>query len=120
MRTAVYLRVSTDRQHPDNQISDIEAYLSTHNIPATDVEWFKESESAWTAGHQTELARLKDEIRTGKRKYYLFLIWAFDRLSREGGIALIKQWEFLVATASKLFRLRNNGQIYRLNFCLSC
>ena len=94
MRTAVYLRVSTDRQHPDNQISDIEAYLSTHNIPATDVEWFKESESAWTAGHQTELAGLKDEIRTGKRKYDLFLIWAFDRLSREGGIALIKQWEF--------------------------
>jgi putative DNA-invertase from lambdoid prophage Rac len=94
LRTAVYVRCSTDRQHTDNQEPDIIGYLNAHNIPASEVEWFRENESSWVAGHQTELARLKDEIRTGQRKYDLFIVWAFDRLSRLGGIDLINQWAF--------------------------
>ena len=40
MRTAVYLRVSTNRQTTDNQVPDIENYLKFHNIPETDVTYY--------------------------------------------------------------------------------
>lgn len=106
MRVAVYLRVSTDSQTVDNQRPDIESYLKSHGIPESNVTYYSENESAWKAGHQTELARLKEDIRSGKRKYDLFLVWAFDRLSRQGGIALIKEYEFFMRYGIKVISLK--------------
>jgi putative DNA-invertase from lambdoid prophage Rac len=93
-RVAVYLRVSTDSQTVDNQIPDIERYIAT--ITRAEVTYYSENESSWRQGHQSELARLKEDIRSGKRKYDIFILWAFDRLTREGGIALIKEYEFFL------------------------
>jgi DNA invertase Pin-like site-specific DNA recombinase len=50
-------------------------------------EIYQEQESAWKAGHQRELARLLDEAR--KRKFDTVLVWALDRLSREGPLAIL-------------------------------
>jgi putative DNA-invertase from lambdoid prophage Rac len=106
MRVACYLRVSTDNQTVDNQRPDMENYLKSHGIPDSEVTYYSENESAWRQGHQGELARLKEDVRSGKRKYDLFLIWAFDRLCRSGGIALIKEYEFFMRHGIKVISVR--------------
>ncbi|MFC1955917.1 recombinase family protein [Chloroflexota bacterium] len=44
-------------------------------------------ESAWKNGHQRELSRLIDD--TSRRKFDIVLVWALDRLSREGSLAIL-------------------------------
>lgn len=82
MKVALYLRVSTTEQNVDNQLPAIEAYAKSRDWQI--VETYRENESAWRAGHQRELARLLTDIRSGKRKYDVLLIWSLDRLSRQG------------------------------------
>ena len=48
---------------------------------------YREEESAWRAGHQRELAQLIMDAR--KRKFRVILVWALDRLSREGSAAIL-------------------------------
>ena len=82
MKAALYLRVSTTEQNVDNQLPALEAYAESRGWQI--VETYRENESAWRTGHQRELARLLSDIRGGKRKYDVLLIWALDRLSRQG------------------------------------
>ena len=82
MKAALYLRVSTTEQNVDNQLPALEAYAESRGWQI--VETYRENESAWRAGHQRELVRLLADIRGGKRKYDVLLIWALDRLSRQG------------------------------------
>lgn len=48
---------------------------------------YSEAESAWKAGHQNELAQLIRDAR--RRKFEVVLVWALDRLSREGPLAIL-------------------------------
>jgi putative DNA-invertase from lambdoid prophage Rac len=50
-------------------------------------EIYSENESAWKAGHQKVLADLLDDAR--KREFDTLLVWALDRLSREGSLAIL-------------------------------
>lgn len=84
MKVAVYLRVSTRSQTVDNQRSDIESWLATHHVTTESVSYYQENESAWKLNHQHELARLMADIRTGRKHFDYLLIWAMDRLSRQG------------------------------------
>lgn len=87
MKVALYLRVSTSEQSADNQLPALKAYAAKrgYDIVAT----YQENESAWRAGHQAELSRLLDDIRSGKRKYDILLVWSLDRLSRLGPLAVL-------------------------------
>jgi len=51
------------------------------------VSIYSEEESAWKAGHQWVLAKLMEDAR--KRKFEVVLVWALDRLSREGPLAIL-------------------------------
>jgi len=51
------------------------------------VQIYQENESAWRNGHQRELAKLLDDAR--RRKFQAVLVWALDRLSREGALAIL-------------------------------
>jgi putative DNA-invertase from lambdoid prophage Rac len=104
MRIGVYLRVSTDGQTTDNQIPDIEHYLK--QFQDAEIIYFKENETSWKQGHQHELARFKADIRSGRRKYDMFLIWAFDRLTRQGGIALIREYEFFLKYGIRVISIK--------------
>lgn len=84
---ALYLRTSTTDQHPENQLPALERYCYDRGHTIKGV--FVEQGSAWTAGHQPELARLLDDIRSGRRKYDIVLTWALDRLSRSGSAAIL-------------------------------
>lgn len=87
MNAAVYVRVSTGRQDETNQIPAIEAYASREGLVISEV--YAEQGSAWTSGHQPELARLLRELRTGRRRYDYLLILATDRLTRGGIVPLL-------------------------------
>ncbi len=87
MRIALYLRVSSNEQNTENQLSQLEDFAKTRGWERAEV--YKENESAWKSGHQKELARLLDDIRKGRRKYDILLVWALDRLSREGAAAIL-------------------------------
>ena len=85
MKAACYLRVSTTDQTAVNQLPALEAYANSrgHKIVAI----YQESESGWKAGHQAELRRLLEDAR--RHKFNLVLVWALDRLSREGSAAIL-------------------------------
>ncbi len=51
------------------------------------MRWYEEEESAWKSGHQRELANLIADAR--KRRFQAILVWALDRLSREGALAIL-------------------------------
>ena len=57
---------------------------------STKLEEDLQNESAWKAGHQKELAQLLADIRSGKRRYDVVLVWALDRLSREGALRILQ------------------------------
>ena len=51
------------------------------------VNIYQEKESAWKNGHQRELSHLLEDAR--KRRFDAVLVWALDRLSREGPLAIL-------------------------------
>ena len=84
-RAAVYVRVSTEEQSVENQLSRIREYAAAHDF--TIVSVYQEEESAWRGGRQRELARLLDDARRGR--FTVVLVWALDRLSREGPLSIL-------------------------------
>jgi len=85
MKVALYLRVSTTEQDIVNQLPALEDYAKRRGFEI--VQTYSENGTAWKAGHQTELARLFEDARRGK--FQVVLVWALDRLSREGPLAIL-------------------------------
>lgn len=98
MKAVAYIRVSKSEQELENQRREIEAWAAVRGIEV--VRWYAEEQSAWRNGHQSELARLMADLRRGRR-YDVLVVWALDRLSREGAAAILN----LVNTL-KLYRCR--------------
>jgi len=86
MKCAAYLRVSTGQQDSSNQLPDCEALARSKGFELT--AYYTEKGSSWHQGHQPELARLLDDLRSGRRKYGYLIVWSIDRLCR-GGIGEI-------------------------------
>jgi DNA invertase Pin-like site-specific DNA recombinase len=84
VRAALYLRVSSQGQHTENQEIVLEQWAKQRGweIVAT----YAEEDSAWKAGHQRALHQLLVDAQ--KRKFQLILVWALDRLSRSGALAI--------------------------------
>lgn len=85
MKCCVYLRVSTCQQDTENQAIALTQWAKQRDFEV--VAFYQEEESAWRSGHQRELARLVMDAR--KRKFRVVLVWALDRLSREGSAAIL-------------------------------
>lgn len=85
MKAVIYARVSTDKQDYYQQKMILEGWADNRKLEV--VEVYQEKESAWKAGHQIELARLIKNARTGK--FQIVLVWALDRLCREGSLAIL-------------------------------
>ena len=86
MKAALYLRVSTTEQDTANQLPALEGYANRRGYQV--VETYSESGSAWKNGHQAELARLIQDAQHAR--FEVVLVWALDRLSREGSLAILK------------------------------
>jgi len=110
MKVALYLRCSTENQTTDNQSLQLERYCQTKGYDIIDI--FTENESAWRNGHQRELARLIDNIRSGKKKYDAVIVWALDRLTREGIGTLISLSNTFHSHGVKLISLQESWTEY--------
>jgi len=86
-RAAVYVRVSTEDQSVENQLAAIREYAERRDFNIVSV--YQEAESAWRGGRQRELARLMRDAQ--RRKFTVCLVWALDRLSREGPLAILQR-----------------------------
>jgi DNA invertase Pin-like site-specific DNA recombinase len=51
------------------------------------VNIYEENESAWRSGHQHVLSQLVNDA--ARRRFDAVLVWALDRLSREGPLAIL-------------------------------
>lgn len=80
MKVAIYCRVSTEEQDTANQLSVLEKLAQDRDWQV--VEVYQEEASAWKAGHQRELARLL--VGASRHRFEAVLVWALDRLTREG------------------------------------
>ena len=87
MRVVIYARVSTDAQDTANQIVTLRGWAAQRGWEI--VEVYQETESAWRAGHQEALARLTAECRI-RRHPDAVIVWALDRLSRQGALAILQ------------------------------
>ena len=85
MRSAIYSRVSTSEQDTGNQTSILIEWAERRGFQVVAV--YAEEESAWRDGHQLELGKLLNNARKGK--FDIVLVWALDRLSREGALAIL-------------------------------
>ena len=103
-RAAIYGRVSTEEQTAANQVDVLSDWAKQRKFIL--VEIYQEQESAWRNGHQRELARLLDNAR--KRKFDIVLVWALDRLSREGAAAILNLVNSLGQCGVKVFSYQEN------------
>jgi putative DNA-invertase from lambdoid prophage Rac len=76
-RCALYLRVSTDRQHTDNQRPEVERLARARGFERYDV--FEEKVSA-TAKNRTEWQRLRADAHAGRLN--VVVVFAIDRIGR--------------------------------------
>ena len=86
MKAALYIRCSTSQQDTDNQRLALEKWASERGFEI--VATYRENESAWKDGHQRELARLRGDAKRGR--FDILLVWALDRLSREGPLKVLQ------------------------------
>lgn len=85
MKCAIYSRVSTGEQETANQTDMLHEWALRRGFEVASV--YSEEESAWKAGHQHELHRLMEDAR--KHRFDIVLVWALDRLTREGPLAIL-------------------------------
>jgi DNA invertase Pin-like site-specific DNA recombinase len=80
MRVAIYARVSTDRQEPLNQLTELRAYCARKEWEIA-AEYVDEDVSG--TGPKPQLDALLTEAH--RKRFDLVAFWALDRLTRAGG-----------------------------------
>jgi len=91
MKAALYLRVSSKEQHTENQLQPLEQFCKQRGFEIVKV--YAENESAWQAGHQHEWARLMHDAEV--RRFNAVVVWALDRVTRQGVSSLFLQIQAL-------------------------
>lgn len=81
MRAALWLRVSTDDQQTGNQLPELRQWAARRDLQVV-AEYVVDGASAWKGEHREQLAAALADARLGK--YDVLLVWALDRLDREG------------------------------------
>ena len=80
-QAAIWTRVSTDRQHEDNQIPDLERLCQHRGWEITQRYEIADA-SAYKGEHRHALQRMLDDAHRGE--FSVLVVWAVDRLSRQG------------------------------------
>jgi len=85
-RAAIWARVSTSDQDNQNQLDALREFAKRRGF-GVEVEYVSE-ESAWNGKHQAQVNHALQDARLGR--YQVLLVWALDRLSREGVEAMLR------------------------------
>lgn len=86
MQAAIWIRVSTNDQHPENQLPELRAWAQRRGFEVVQV--YTVQESAWRGAHQKALTEVYADAHLGR--FQVLLVWALDRLSREGIAATLE------------------------------
>ena len=86
MAAAIWVRVSTGDQYAANQLPDLQAWAAKRGWEVVRV--YEVQESAWRGAHQKALSEVYEDARRGQ--FQVLLVWALDRLSREGVAATLE------------------------------
>jgi DNA invertase Pin-like site-specific DNA recombinase len=78
---AIWARVSTDQQTPDNQLPDLERFCSHRGYTITR-RYILSDVSAFNGGHREHLKAMLDDAYRGE--FSVLVVWALDRLTRGG------------------------------------
>jgi len=78
---AIWLRVSRDSQDEINQLPDLERLCAQHDLRIVR-RFVVHGESAWKGEHQATRAELLDAAYRGE--FSVVVVWALDRISRQG------------------------------------
>jgi DNA invertase Pin-like site-specific DNA recombinase len=87
IKAAIWVRVSTDHQHEDNQVPDIERFCVHHGYEIAK-RYMLSDVSAFNGGHREILKAALDDAWRGE--YQVLVVWAVDRICREGIEELLK------------------------------
>jgi DNA invertase Pin-like site-specific DNA recombinase len=96
MRVAIYARVSTDEQEPENQLRQLRAWCAAAGHEIADEYIDHGVSGAKAAARRSRFAALLADAH--KRRFDLVLCWALDRLSREGMVATVGYLQQLAAS----------------------
>jgi len=97
-KCAIYLRVSTEEQHPENQIADVRKLAEALKYEVFETYIDKESGSH---SDRQEFQRMMTDAES--HKFQTLFIWALDRFSREG----------IETTLSHIKRLKDAGVVVK-------
>lgn len=86
MKAALWARVSTDEQECENQLRQLRAYAERRGLEVACV--YRLEQSAFTGAHRNALEQVLRDARAGH--FAVLLVWALDRLSREGPLATLQ------------------------------
>ena len=120
MKVCIYSRVSTGGQDTKNQSVVLTDWAIQRGYEVVKV--YTEEESAWRNGHQRELAKLIIDAR--RRIFQAVLVWALDRLSREGALAILSLVQKLSACGVKVLSYQESwteapGELAELLYALT-
>lgn len=92
MKVAIYVRVSKDDQHPENQIYELEEFAKDRNF---DVYYTYVDKISGSKDSRPALNELMMDAR--ERKFNAVLVWKLDRLGRslQHLIQIIQEWNNL-------------------------
>jgi putative DNA-invertase from lambdoid prophage Rac len=86
VRAAIWARVSSSDQDNQNQLAVLREFAKRRGLEV-EIEYVSE-ESAWNGKHQAQITQALQDARLGR--YQVLLVWALDRLSREGVEAMLR------------------------------
>jgi len=90
MKTAIYLRVSTDKQELENQLQPLLGFASKKGFEVYKV--YKDIATGKSSNREEFNTMISD---AHQRKFNAILVWALDRLSREGMVKTVHLLEHL-------------------------
>jgi DNA invertase Pin-like site-specific DNA recombinase len=85
-KAAIWVRVSGSTQETENQVLQLQAWAKQRGFAVVHV--YRLEESAWKGAHLKALSQVFADARLGK--FSVLLVWALDRLSREGPLATLE------------------------------
>ncbi|MBI4340463.1 MAG: recombinase family protein [Chloroflexi bacterium] len=88
MRVALWLRVSHDTGDQDTGNQRIALEQWAERMGSDVAEVYQVEGSAWKGAHRKALALAQQDARRGR--FGVLLVWALDRLSREGVAAMLE------------------------------
>lgn len=86
VKAAIWARVSTDEQDCENQVRELRAFAGRRGLEIVRV--YQVALSGFSGAHRRALEQVVADARSGQ--FTVLLVWALDRLSREGPLATLQ------------------------------